>query len=513
MTPTRWPAWAGVVALAVLAKGFAFLREPVIAATFGMQPSADGYYLAVGLPFLLYNLLGMPFSLWVTARLAAVTSGGGGLGGADGATRFYRRSLRWGITASVVLAIGLALGARAVVRAYAPGLQGDRSDLAAGLVRIGALALPALVLQAVCAARLFAEQRFITVYAWLTAGGLIGLAGVILLTPIYGPDGAVFAFGASWWTAALGLVAHTYRSRSAASMNPPAPWGADLGAGVAYRALAMQLFFQGNALLVYNFASRLATGEIAAALFAGKIVMAIYETLVLTAGVLVFPQIARFVHEGDESATGRATIQALNWLLPVTVALMVLVAVSRTELVTLIYRRRAFDARATALVSRALLGYAPYVLGTTLLEILHRAMVLRGRLAGYLLVFGAGLAVNIAACAVLVRPLGLMGVTLGSSIGVLAVGAGLWMYAARRLPGLDTRQILVLVGRTLGTAVVGLVLLSALHARLPSPSSTGGSILVLLATAVSTAIIFIALLAMFGHRWIRVSPTPDMKAL
>lgn len=501
--PTQWRAWAGVVALAVLAKGFAFLREPVIAATFGMQAAADGYYLAVGFPFLVYNLAGMPFSLWVTARLAAADSGG----------RFFRGALSWGIAASVLLAVALALGARGAVGLYAPGLEGDRHDLAVGLVRLGAVAVPAMVLQAVCAARLFAERRFLTVYAWLTAGGLIGLAGVILLTPIYGPAGAVLAFAATWWTAALGLLLHTSRSRPTAT-DPGTSWAgrADVSVGVVYRALAMQLFFQGNALLVYNFASRLATGEIAAAVFAGKIVMAIYETLVLTAGVLVFPRIARFIHEGDEGATGEATIQALNWLLPVTAACTVLLVISRTEFVTLIYRRQAFDARATALVSQALLGYAPYVLGTTLLEILHRAMVLRGRLAGYLLVFGGALAVNTIACSVLVRPLGLLGVTLGASIGVIAVGAGLWGYAARRLPGLDTQKILLLLGRTLGAAVVGLVAVAALRTRLPAPVTTAGNVLVLLTTGLTIVVIFVALLALLGHRWVPAPAISDPKA-
>src|SRR5882762_2906691 len=94
LTFTRWPAWVSVVALAVLAKGFAFLREPVIAAAFGAHSSADAYYLAVGLPFLFYNLLGVPFSLWVTARMAA--GAGGAAGAADAAGMFYRRSLSWG---------------------------------------------------------------------------------------------------------------------------------------------------------------------------------------------------------------------------------------------------------------------------------------------------------------------------------------------------------------------------------------------------------------------------------
>jgi putative peptidoglycan lipid II flippase len=500
-----------VVALAVLAKGFAFLREPVIAAAFGAQSSADAYYLAVSVPFFFYNLLGVPFSLWVTARLAAVS--GGAAGAADAAGMFYRRSLSWGFGASALLALGLAFLSRAVVRGYAPGLEGEHLEQATALARLGAVALPALVLQAVCGGRLFAEHRFTTVYAWLGVGGLVGLVGVLLLTPVYGPGGAVLAFTATWWTAGLGLLVHAHRPVTAASTTPGLPWGEDLGAGVAYRALAMQLFFQGNGLLVYNFASRLATGDIAAALFAGKIIMAIYETIVLTAGVLVFPPIARFVHEGDDGAVGRAVMQALNWLVPMTVAFVVLLAVSRTDLVTLIYRRRAFDARATALVSQALLGYAPYVVGTTLVEILHRAMVLRGRMTGYLLVFGAALLVNWIACEVFVPRLGVMGVALASSVGVLAAGVGLWAYAHRRLPHVEAQPIALLIGRTLAAAAVALVVLASLQARIPPPTSVVGRLLLLLGDALSAGTVFGGILFLLGHRWHRLSASEDRGAV
>jgi putative peptidoglycan lipid II flippase len=498
-----------VVALAVLAKGFAFLREPVVAALFGASASADAYYVAIGLPFLLYNLLAVPFSLWVTARLAAVDREAPG----EAPRIFYRVTLWWGFAASVLVALGLAALSRPIVRGYAPGLEGARLDEAAALARLGAVALPALVLQAVCGARLFAEQRFSSVYAWLGVGGLVGLAGVFLLTPVYGAGGAVGAFIAMWWTAGLGLLALSQQRRIAASSVAAVPWGEDLDVGVAYRALAMQLFFQGNGLLVYSFASRLATGEIAAALFAGRIVMAIYETIVLTAGVLVFPRIARLVHEGDGGAVGRAVMQALNWLVPVTVAFMVLLVVSRTDLVTLIYRRRAFDARATALVSQALLGYAPYVVGTTLVEILHRAMVLRGRMGGYLLVFGGGLLVNGIACVLLVPPLGVMGVALAASVGVLAAGAGLWTYAHRRLPNLAAQPIALLIGRTLAAGSVALIVLASLRAHIPPPGSVVGTLLLLLGDALTAGTVFGGLLFLLGHRWPRLAASEDRGAV
>lgn len=490
---TAWRAWASVAALAVLAKAFAFLREPVIAATFGTNAAADAYYVAIGLPFLFFNLLGIPFSLWLTARLAPAEN-----------KTFYRRSVLWGFTVSVLLAALLALFPHIAVQAYAPGLEGARLEHAAMLTRLGALALPALVLQVVCGARLYAEHRFVTVYAWVGAGSFVGFLGVLLLTPAYGAAGAVVAFAATWWTAALGLLAQVARPLAKATTTASAPpmGGEHAGPGVAYRAFILQLFLQGNGLLVYTFASQLRVGDIAATLFAGRIIMAIYETIVLTAGVLVFPGIARFMHAGDEPAAGRAVANALTWLVPVTVGFMVLLAVAGPELVTIIYQRRAFDARAAALVSQALLGYTPYILGITLVEILHRAVVLRSRLLGYLTVFGTGLFVNWIASVFLVPQLGIMGVGLGSAIGMLAAAAGLWLYAQRRLSSLDPRRISLLIARTCAAAAGVLLLLLPVRGIITAapPASLAGAVLRLTVETVAVGGAFAGLLFLLGHR-------------
>jgi len=245
---------------------------------------------------------------------------------------------------------------------------------------------------------------------------------------------------------------------------------------------------------------------------ASKIIMALYETIVLTAGVLLFPRIARLLQNGDEPAVGRTVMAALNWLVPVTVACLVTLALSRSELVTLVYRRRAFDERATALVSQALLGYAPYIVGITLVEILHRAMVLRGRMMGYLIVFGSALLVNWVACVWLVPILGVMGVALASSIGVVAAGYGLLEYARRRLPSLEPAPIARLIGRTLTAAIGALLLSTAVRSRVPFPTSMLGQLLLLLGGSLSAGAVFAGLLLLLGHRWQRLSRSEDRGA-
>jgi peptidoglycan biosynthesis protein MviN/MurJ (putative lipid II flippase) len=119
---SRWKAPLAVVTFAVLRKGLAFIREAVVAADLGASSSADGYYLALAVPTLAYSLGALPFSMWVTARMAA---------------------------------LAVAVMARSLVSVYAPGLDPARLHETAFLTAVCALAIPALGLQAVCNGRLW----------------------------------------------------------------------------------------------------------------------------------------------------------------------------------------------------------------------------------------------------------------------------------------------------------------------------------------------------------------------
>ena len=49
--------------------------------------------------------------------------------------------------------------------------------------------------------------------------------------------------------------------------------------------------------------------------------VAVYETVVVTAGVLVYPRIAELLHGRDHEAAWQAVIRTLGWLLPATAGL------------------------------------------------------------------------------------------------------------------------------------------------------------------------------------------------
>lgn len=494
--PALWRAAVGVVGLAVLGKAIAFLREPAIAAALGASAASDAYYVAVGLPFLVCNLAVVPFSLWVTARLSAAHN----TGAEHSTVALYRKMVVAAVVSTALAAAAAAELSRPLVRLYAPGLDGARLEDAAALTRLGVLALPALALQAVSSAKLYSDHRFTIAYAWTAVGGVVGFAGVLILAARHGAAGTVWAFVLASWITAVGALLSGWSSGDGAGFAQAVTWTNDFGPGIISRAIALQVFYQVSGLLVYGFGSQLAAGGIAATLFASKIIMAAYETIVLTAGVMLFPRIARLVREGDDAGAGVQITRAFNWLVPVIAALMVVLVLFRQEIVSVIYSHRAFEQHAADLVTTALLGYVPAILALTLIEIQHRMLVLRGRLNGYIVILVAALSVNWAICSWLVPHLGILGLTLGTSIGVLTAAVGLWTYAAYLLPHAGWRSLRVLAARAIPATALSLVIVGGARAWLGAPTSLGGRLASIAGGALTVALLFLGTILALERR-------------
>jgi putative peptidoglycan lipid II flippase len=501
--PWLWTAPA-VMVLVIVAKGLAFVREAVVASHLGVSAASDRYYVAFAAPTVLYNLAAVPYSLWLTARLANPES-------RYQAHQLYRNAflIVVGVGASAFAA--LLIWGEPILSIIAAGtLAGAEPAAVVHAARIGALAIPALGIQAIANAKLFAESRFKAAYLWVAIGGVVGLAVVALSTPRYGTVGAVAGFVAAYWFAAVGAA---WSASHPALVSPGAVTEGAIGFGwsVAGRAVIMQLFTQGALLLIYGFSSWLPAGELAAALFASKVQVAVYETLIVTAGVLVYPRMARAVQSGDHERVWAIIVAALRWVIPGAALLAIVLLIFRLEIVALVYRRKAFDDYATGLVAAGLLGLAPGLVGLTLLEIAHRALVLRARLLWYGCVLGAALIADFVVCLWLVPRLGVLGVTLGGSVAALVGGLGLLGYVAQRVSGKQLQPVVSLGLRTVVASGVTIAALMAFHAALAGGESVVRQIFIVGAGSLGGAALFAGLLTAFGHSW-RLSPLDDRPA-
>ena len=498
---TRRVATAAALVAAgnILSRLLGIVREPVIAALFGLSGATDAFEVATRLPQLVHELvIGGAVSGVLIPLFSEMASD-------------ERRLAR--TFSSLIASVGLALVgvtvvlvvlAEPLVAAAAPGLPAATRAMAVVMTRITLPAVLFLGLSAVTAARLYARDRFAAPsFGPATLNGtLIVLA--LALTPIVGPVGVAIGYlagaGAHLLVQIPALVRDRVRLTAPAWRNNPD----------TARALRLYLPIAGGlvvaqALVIVdtNLASRTGEGSLAIMRFATRL-QQFPLGLIGTAIALAFlPVLARSAPEQPrelrnaaefKSALVTAARSAFVLMVPITAILTVL----SVPVIRVVYERGAFDAAATDLTGLALLIYAIQLPLTVLDQVFIAAFyATRNTLTPVLVGVGGGLA-YLAVALALVEPFGVFGLVTANTVQNSLHGAVLGWLLWRRLGGFGDPGLWSFGARVIaagGLAIVtGLVLREWTSATLAPDGAAGWR--VLLASGAGIAAVYIATLAL-----------------
>jgi putative peptidoglycan lipid II flippase len=383
-----------VAAALVAGQALGFLRHATVAWLLGTGPEAD----ALAVAFVPVDLL------WSVLSTAMIFGAGPTLAKAG-----VRATAGTWIVAGWVAAGATFAGSPALVAWFAPGLTAAAADAAVALMRVFSIAVPAVVMNTLLAAVLYARSHLAApafYQAVLHLATIVcGLAGFAAFGPASFAAG--YALGA-WvqmavlWRAARGGVETPVSLRKVVrpalpvilysgliALNPvisrayASTWGPGVTAGFDY---SLRLVGVPLALLVVPLSSALA-GEVAERVLAGRWVK-------------------------------RAVLAAA--------AVVVALEAGGLMVVRLAFERGAFSGESSATVSAVLQGFAPVLVGWTAMDLLGRWLFLASRPRGAILAAGSAVAINAAICLVLpslsLRTIGL-GAVAGFSAGAAIAAA------------------------------------------------------------------------------------------
>ncbi|MBQ7758307.1 murein biosynthesis integral membrane protein MurJ [Anaerotignum sp.] len=234
-----------------------------------------------------------------------------------------------------------------------------------------------------------------------------------------------------------------------------------------------------NFMVNTRFASQLSSGNVtngelgvSALEYANNLYTIIVGVFVLAIANMVFPKFSRMTEDKKEFGLAvRGTLKAMIFLLiPMTVGLMALAE----PIVTLIYKRGAFDMLATELTSKALFFFALGMVGYGVQNILSRAFYANqdGKTPFY-----SGLVsivINAVLCWLLLKPMGIGGLALAAAVSSTAAAAVLMIPAVKQYPDILDKSLIGQIGKMFLAAVGMLVLV--VGCRMAAASVLGGLI-------------------------------------
>ncbi|NJP69236.1 lipid II flippase MurJ, partial [Streptomyces spiramenti] len=253
---------------------------------------------------------------------------------------------------------------------------------------------------------------------------------------------------------------------SASGTVSPGAAALALVAPVALFALSRQA-----QVLVERFlASGLPAGAISHLNYAQKVAQ-LPMVLSLMIVTVTLPVVARAMAEGDLAGARRRVERDLVWASGVVLAGAAYVLACGPQLIEVLFQRGAFDAGATESTAAVMRVYALGLLGHTLVGTLARPFFSAARPTWYpMAAMAGGLAVTVAAGALLVGPWGAPGIAAANAAGI-AVAALLMLrgLSARVLP-VDTRAVLGTLARLTAAAGAAALVGWAVAGRLDSPA-------------------------------------------
>jgi putative peptidoglycan lipid II flippase len=448
---------AGTIGLfTLLSRLLGFVRDMVVARAFGASMAADAFFVAFRIPNLFRELLAEGT---ISAAFVPVFTEKLALGERERAWELASRVFTVLLAAAVgVVCLGV-LAAPLIVRVMAPGFAAAPAQqaLTVLLTRImfpylAFIALSALAMGVLNAHRAFALPALAPFFF-----NLMLIAAALWLAPRMQVPALGLAVGvllgglAQLGLQIPGLVAHGMIPRLAwAPRDPDMRRIGRLMVPVVFGLSVTQVNLLVNTLL----ASFLAPGSVSYLYYGMRLIhfpLGIFGVALATA---ILPTLSAQAAREDFAGVKRGVVGALRLVLFVTVPAMAGLMTLRTPIVTILFQRGAFDARATAGVATAVLAYACGLWAFAAVRIVAATFYALKDTATPVKVAALAMGANIVLNLALMHPLRHGGLALATALAAM-LNLVLLLFALKsRLEGLSLGALWPSLARTVAAAGV-----------------------------------------------------------
>jgi putative peptidoglycan lipid II flippase len=463
---------AGIIGVAVMcSRVLGLAREQICAALFGGGGAMDAFTAAFRIPNLLRDLFaeGALSTAFVTTFSKTIARSGD-----DAAWRLANKVATLTLIVLGAICVAGMVFSSQLVGLLAPGFDADKAALTARLTRIMfpfivMVSMAALVMGMLNAKSVFGMPAMAS--SFFNIGSIVG--GVTLgawIDPSFGPRALVgLAFGTLIGGALQLAVQLPSVRRLGYVFHPDFRWrdpGVSAILGLMGPSVIAASTTQFNVLVNSMFASTLGDGAIFWLAIAFRLMQLPLGLFGVALGTVTLPLLSRLVvaghMEGFRAELARAMRLMFLLTIPSTLGLMTLAE----PIISVLYQHGKFDAHEAAEAGGALRFYAVGLAGYAALKVLVNAFYALDRRKTPMIVSFMAVALNLLFNWVFTFRLHWGHLGLAFSTGLVATCNFLVLYVLmyRQLGGLETRRMLVLVGKTsLAGGALGAVCLASVH--------------------------------------------------
>ena len=459
----------GIVGLATMtSRVLGLVRDQALAYRFGAGDRMDAFLVALRIPNLLRELFaeGAMNAAFVPVFTRRLTRGG--------------RDAAWRLGVQLINALAIITGgivvagivfAEPLTRLFAAGYQEvpGKFELTVQLTRIVLPFFTLVAIAAACMGMLNSLRRFFVPALSPAAYNVCLIAGTLVVVPLM-PEGGVDPIAAVAAAVLLGgagqIAAQWWALRREGFRWRPALDPADRTlrevVGLMGPATVAGAALQVNLLVNTHLATGEGTGAVTWLTMAFRLMYLPLGVFGVSIATVTLPAVSRHAAAGDLAAVRNAVSRGLRLMLAVMVPAAVGLAVLATPVVRLVFEHGEFTAADTPATARALVFYAPGIVGYAAVRLTAPVFYAFGNSLTPAGVSVATVAVNVGLNLALVRVMGYPGLALGTSLASWLNAGVLLVLLHRRLGGIDARRLADRLARTcLAAGVMGAAVAAA----------------------------------------------------
>ncbi len=445
-TITIKKATIGIALLVLASKAIGFIREAVIAYKFGTGIDYDVYLIAVSIPLTLYELSYASFSNLMIPAYARAVNAPERARGMSTLWIQFNASLLGAATAMVIV----ILAAPQLIHLVAPGMALEHLPEAIFIARASSILIVVAVAGSFCHAILNAEKRFFLPAAAPIVANVVIISAILMLAGQISTQAIMYGLVA-------GLIAQTIvmlvpfsrigmlRYYKARFIEPHIGKFFISAAAILIIEAAARFF----AIVDRYFASYMEAGVISALGYAYLLMMLPIALFAYALSTAVFPFLSDAFAARNRERESHLLTRGVSVSLLLSLPTLVVYFFFADQLVTLLFRRGAFDVRSVAYTAGLLKYFALVFPGQFILWMMSRAYYAARRFDLLLVQVTVMIATKIGLTAIGVNLYQSAGLPLASAVSYSLGALILLLLANHFLARLDAARIAIYFAKVL----------------------------------------------------------------
>ena len=442
-----------IVLVGILAKITSFIAEAILAAYLGTTYQSDAYYMVASVHNVIYPM--MSIGIWKV--FLPLYKSHIAKGEIDKAYSLTNKALSFFSTISLVVVALLMACTPIAVSFIAPGFEGETRTLCIKLVRISAPMYVFITAAAVYASILQCHDKFLGSQIREVASHIPTIIAALFFYKRFGIKAMALALVAAGVLRLLIEIPFVnwgykykpdfkFRTQEFALMLKRLP-SALISAGVA----------QLNTLVDKAMASTLPTGTVSGLNYGHKLMNVFSGLLSSAIATAMYPQMIELISLGKKEDLGRLVVKIIDIFCALMVPITVACVLFRTELVSAVFQRGAFDASSTALTASV---FAIYCLGLFFLAcnvVISNIFYGHGDTKTPMNISVANLGINVVLNLILIHLWSVNGLAMATSLSA-AITFFVRLRFAEKYVKLDNKRMCVTAVKVLAAAGVACML-------------------------------------------------------